>query len=204
LGRPLLVATTNAGKLREVAASLTSIPGLELRSLVDLPPIPAVPENEPTFRGNAALKALAYSRAAGMLTLADDSGLCVDALNGAPGVTSARFGTPDLDDAGRTLHLLARLAGVPEERRGARFECALSLAEPGRLVAEFDGRVDGRILTAPRGTNGFGYDPAFFYPPAGRSFAEMSREEKSAVSHRGQALAKLRDYLVKHPELLRG
>jgi XTP/dITP diphosphohydrolase len=204
VGRPLLVATTNAGKLREVASCLESIAGLELRSLADLPPIPAVAEDAPTFSGNAALKAIAYSRAAGTLTLADDSGLCVDALGGAPGVTSARFGTPDLDDAGRCRHLLTLLKGVPEERRGAHFECALALAEAGRLVAAFEGRVAGRILAAPRGTNGFGYDPVFLYPPSGRSFAEMPREEKSMVSHRGRALAKLRDHLAAHPELLRG
>ena len=201
MGRPLLVATTNAGKMREVAAFLESIPGLKLLSLTDLPPIPAVPEDEPTFRGNAVAKAIEYSRAAASLTLADDSGLCVDALDGSPGVTSARFGGPDLDDAGRCRHLLARLARIPEKDRGAHFECALALADAGRLVAVFDGRVDGRILTTPRGTNGFGYDPVFFYPPGGRSFAEMSGEEKSAVSHRGQALSKLRDYLAAHAEI---
>lgn len=201
MARPLLVATTNPGKLREVAGFLAGVPGLGLLSLKDVAPMPEVPEDEATFRGNAVMKAIEYSRAASCLALADDSGLCVDFLGGGPGVGSARYGGPGLDDAGRCRYLLRRLAGVPEDQRGAHFECALALADRGRVAGIFEGRVEGRILTRPRGTNGFGYDPVFFYPPAGKCFAELSAEEKSAVSHRGRALANLREFLAGHPEI---
>ena len=202
MARFLLIATTNPGKVREVAVCLAGIPGLEVISLADLPPRPEVPETGHTFAENAAAKAVGYGRAHEGLTLADDSGLCVDALGGEPGVRSARYGGPGLDDPGRCRYLLGKIRDVPEVRRTARFECALALARPGAMIATFTGRVEGRLLFEPRGANGFGYDPVFFYEPAGRSFAEMTREEKSAVSHRGRALQALRRYLEEHQELI--
>jgi len=189
--------------MREVSGYLGDVAGLRLLSLKDFPSIPAVPEDETTFRGNAVMKAVEAGRAAACLTLADDSGLCVDALGGAPGVTSARYGGPGLDDPGRCLHLLKRLAATGDPERAARFECALALADAGRIVVVLDGVVEGRILEKPRGTNGFGYDPVFFYPPLAKSFAELTTEEKAAVSHRGRALAKLREFLARRPDLLR-
>lgn len=199
MSRPLLIATTNSGKLREVAVYLAGVHGLSILSLGDVPGMPAVAEEAGTFEGNAVRKAVEYSRAASLLTLADDSGLSVDALSGAPGAASARYGGPGLDDAGRCRLLLERMAGVEALRRTARFECVLALADSGRLIATFEGRVEGTILTEPRGENGFGYDPVFFYAPSARTFAEMSAEEKSAVSHRGRALSALRVYLEENP-----
>jgi XTP/dITP diphosphohydrolase len=210
VARPLLVATTNPGKIREVGAyllgppDLPALPGLTLLSLRDLPGMPEVPEDEPTFRGNAVMKAIEYSRAGACLALADDSGLSVDNLGGAPGVLSARFGGPGLDDASRCRYLLRQLAGVADPDRGARFECALALAAMGRVVGVFEGRVEGRILTKPRGENGFGYDPVFLHPASGKSFAEMSAAEKGEVSHRGRALARLRAFLEANPGVWEG
>jgi len=201
MSRAVLLATTNAGKLREVTAYLAGIPGLALVSLRDVPPMPEVEEDGATFRENAVKKAIEYGRASGHLTLADDSGLCVDALGGEPGVRSARFGGVGLDDPGRCRYLLARLEGIEPARRTARFECVLALADAGRLIEVFTGQVEGRILDAPRGTNGFGYDPVFFYEPAGRTFAELPAAEKSAVSHRGRALSSLRACLEANPAL---
>lgn len=186
----LLVATTNAGKVRELAAS---VEGLTLRSLRDFPELPEVEEDLDTFEGNARKKALAYARATGLPALADDSGLCVDALGGRPGVYSARYAPGD--DAARVQKLLAELQDVPEEARGASFVCALCLAFPdGRTTLEL-GRCEGRIARAPRGSGGFGFDPVFFVPELGKTFAEFTHEEKHARSHRGRALAKLRSTL---------
>ena len=200
--RRLVIATTNPGKVREVAAYLAAIPDLEILSLRDLPPIPEVPEEGTTFRENAVKKAVEYSRLLRTTVVADDSGICVEALGGSPGVGSARYGGPGLDDPGRVRFLLDRIAGVPDERRGAAFECVLALASRGALVATFEGRVEGRLLREPRGENGFGYDPIFFHPPSGCAFAELTRDQKAAISHRGQALARLRDHLAAHPESL--
>lgn len=200
--RTLIVATSNPGKLREVAEFLSDVPGVTIGSLRDVSSVPHVEEDGITFRQNAIKKAVEYSRAFAGLVLADDSGLCVDALGGEPGVRSARYGGAGLDDVGRCRYLLERLKDVPDEARGARFECAVALAEKGRLIATFSGTVDGGLLRAMRGTNGFGYDPIFFHPPSRRTFAELTTEEKAAVSHRGRALAALRTYLHEHPELL--
>jgi XTP/dITP diphosphohydrolase len=149
-----------------------------------------VEETGSTVEANARLKAEGYSRFTSYPVIADDSGIEVDALEGAPGVQSARYGGFGLTDEERCAHLLAALADVPEPRRTARFRCVLALAEAGRTLATFDGVVDGTILREPRGANGFGYDPIFFHPPSGRAFAELSREEKRQVSHRGIALRK--------------
>jgi XTP/dITP diphosphohydrolase len=188
----LLFATTNAGKLKELRGLVGD--AVEVVSLKDLPPIPEPVEDGETFEANAEKKARAYAEASGLPSLADDSGLCVDALGGRPGVHSARYA--EGDDRARYLKLLGELAGVPEERRTASFQCALCLAWPGGGVRIEVGRCDGRILTGPRGTQGFGYDPVFFIPLLGKTMAELTPEEKAAVSHRGHAFRKIRPTLL--------
>ncbi len=187
----LLFATTNPGKLRELRELMGG--DLEVVSLADLPPLPEVDEDQPTFEGNAEKKARAYAAASELPTLADDSGLCVEALGGRPGVQSARYGDSDAD---RIRRLLKALEDVPVEGRRAEFRCVLCLAKPiGEAVLEL-GRCEGRILFAPRGANGFGYDPVFEVAGGSRTMAELSSVEKSAVSHRGIAFRKMRPHLL--------
>jgi len=185
--RVLVLATGNPGKIKECAAVLApaGFTVLGLDTLADTTP---VEETGSTFEENARLKAEGYSLRTPHLVLADDSGLEVDALGGAPGVLSARYGGPELTDPERCTALLAALAGTPEGQRGSRFRCVLALAKEGRTLATFDGVVEGTILREPRGGHGFGYDPIFFHAPSGRAFAELTREEKERVSHRGSAL----------------
>ncbi|AGC43615.1 RdgB/HAM1 family non-canonical purine NTP pyrophosphatase [Myxococcus stipitatus DSM 14675] len=188
----LLFATTNKGKLRELRALVGD--SVEVVSLADLPPVPEPEEDGETFEANAVKKALEYARATGLPALADDSGLCVDALDGRPGVLSARYAPGD--DKARYEKLLVELAGVPEAKRGASFRCALALVWPdGRTHVE-EGRCEGRIGHEARGTHGFGYDPVFMFPDSGRSMAELTPEEKSAVSHRGAAFRKMKSRLL--------
>ena len=188
----LLVATSNPGKLVEVREILAGC-DLQLVSLADLR---LDPPEEPflTFRENADAKAMACAPRAQLWTLADDSGLCVDALDGRPGVHSARFA--DSDEA-RRRKLLDELRRVPAERRGAHFECAVALASPhAQWIYRAEGRVDGSIAEAPRGTNGFGYDPLFLpRETPGRTLAELDAAEKNRLSHRGRALQRLRPLL---------
>ena len=186
----LVVATANPGKLRELEAVLarTGIEVLGLSALADAAP---VEETGTTFLANAQAKAEGYSLRTEHPVLADDSGLEVDALEGRPGILSARFGGPHLSDAARCRAVLKGLIDVPEEQRTARFRCALALARGGRTLSTYEGTVEGRILRELRGKGGFGYDPIFFLPGAGRTFAELSPPEKEAVSHRGRALADL-------------
>jgi XTP/dITP diphosphohydrolase len=189
----LLIATTNSGKLAEVAAILKKLP-VELVPLSRIENAPAVVEDGRTFEENARKKARALAEFSGLLTLADDSGLEVDALGGALGVHSARYSGDDADDARNNQKLLNELTGVPEEKRSARFVCVLALCAPAALKGGerlFRGECAGRIAFAPKGTNGFGYDPLFFYPPLNRTFAELDRDAKARVSHRGEALRKL-------------
>lgn len=186
---PLLVATGNAGKLAEFRALLAH---MAIRSpgevgLEDL----RVEETGSTFHDNALLKARAYAAASGLISVSDDSGLEVDAIDGRPGVQSARYGGADLDDAGRCRRLLDELTGVPTAARSARFRCCLVVVAPDGRTACADGVCEGRILHEPAGQGGFGYDPVFFVPAYGRSMAALSRAEKGAVSHRGQALRAL-------------
>jgi XTP/dITP diphosphohydrolase len=196
---PILVAaTTNRGKLHELTALLAGL-GVDVRSLADFPAAAAVEEDGDTFLANARRKAHAAARHCGAAALADDSGLEVDALGGLPGVRSARFAADagaGAGDAANVGLLLARLAGLPEESRRARFRCAVVVARPdGReLIAE--GSCAGVIAAAPRGRSGFGYDPVFIPAGSTRSFAEHSSEEKDRISHRGQAIAAVRDKLV--------
>ena len=190
----LVVATGNPGKIEELAAVIApagyTVLGLNALSN-DMP----VEETGATFEANAKLKAESYSLRTPHLVLADDSGLEVDALGGAPGVLSARYGGLGLTDAERCAYLLAALADTPDPQRTARFRCVLALAREGRTLEVFDGAVEGTILKAPRGGLGFGYDPIFFHAPSGKAFGELSRAEKDAVSHRGAALRKLMEVL---------
>jgi len=188
----LLVATTNPGKLLEIREILGPV-ALELVTLRDLS-LPAPDETGTTFHDNAAEKATTCALQSGLWSLGDDSGLCVDALDGAPGVYSARY---EATDEKRREKLLRALQGVPQGRRGAHFFCAVALSTPdGKRVFRADGRVDGTIALAGRGTNGFGYDPLFLPEETpGRTLAELLSEEKNQLSHRGRALARLRPVL---------
>ncbi len=152
-------------------------------------------ETGDSYAANALLKARAAAALTGALALADDSGLEVDALGGAPGVHSARYGGPELDDAGRCARLLEALRDVPAERRTARFRCVIALACPDGRHRLVEGMAEGLILAAPRGRGGFGYDPLFYYPPLGRTFAELTEAEKAEVSHRGRAMRAARALL---------
>lgn len=197
----LVLATRNAGKAAEIRAALAGL-GVELLDLGGWPDLGPLPEPGATYAINAYAKALAVFTHTGLPALADDSGLEVDALDGEPGPRAAVFGGPGLDDAGRCRLLLARLEGVPRERRTARFRAVLALVWGGgpHEVAFFEAGCEGWIGFAPRGAGGFGYDPVFYLRgPDGafleRSMAELTREEKNAVSHRGRALALLREAL---------
>ena len=196
VSRPRLVlATLNPGKVLELAALLAGVP-FEVVALAAFPGATLPEEGADSYRDNALLKARAVARAEGAWALGDDSGLEVDALDGAPGLYTARFGGPGLDDQGRRELLLERLRGVPPARRTARFRCVIALAGPARAEKVVEGVAEGVIAEAPRGSGGFGYDPVFFYPPLGRTFAELSDEEKARVSHRGLALAAARRLLT--------
>lgn len=191
----LLVATGNAGKLRELAALLADLP-LDLLSLADLPgALPEPEETGETFEANARLKATAYALASGLPCLADDSGFEIAALDGRPGVQSAR--APGGDDAGRVRWAYGELDARGSRDSAAAFVCVMAVAGPdGRVLHVAEGRVAGVVAPEPRGRDGFGYDPMFLYPPAGKTFAEMTREEKAAVSHRGAAARKVRAWLL--------
>jgi XTP/dITP diphosphohydrolase len=190
----LLLASQNPGKLAEMKELVAGLP-FRVLSPADLGIGDAPEETGTTFIENAILKARHYARRSGRLTVADDSGLSVDALNGGPGLHSSRFGGQGATDADRNRLLLEKLAGVPAEKRGARFTSAVAVARGDELLFETVATADGRIAEAPRGRNGFGYDPLFFYPAFGRTFGEVSPEEKARVSHRGRAFARLRDFL---------
>jgi XTP/dITP diphosphohydrolase len=194
--KPLLVlATLNAGKARELAALLSDVP-YEVRALAELPGAALPEETGDSYRANALLKARAAARRTEAWALADDSGIEVAALAGAPGVRSARFGGPGLDDARRCALLLEALRGVPPEQRAARFRCVVAVVDPAGREHTAEGVVDGVITDAPRGKHGFGYDPLFFYPPLGRTFAELSPDEKARVDHRGRAVRAARPFLT--------
>lgn len=189
------VATNNRHKLIEFRRILTPL-GVEVIAPADLGLSLEVEETGTTFAENALLKARAFSSAAGLPAIADDSGLVVDALGGEPGVYSARYGGPGLDDAGRTQLLLRKMATIPSSDRSARFVSAVALVTPGGESRTWEGKVEGRIAPKAAGTGGFGYDPIFFYPPLNATFGEISGEEKDRVSHRARALAQLAEYLA--------
>ena len=194
--RILVLATLNRGKARELVALLGDVP-FALRMLADYPGAVAPEESETTYRGNALLKARAAARLTGQWSLGDDSGLEVDGLGGAPGLHSARYGGPGLDDAGRRALLLDALRDVPDDRRTTRFRCVIAIVDPAGREWVVEGVAEGTITREPRGENGFGYDPLFYYPPLGRTFAELSDAEKSDVSHRGRAAAEARRVLTR-------
>ncbi len=192
--RHILIATSNAGKLRDFAGAAAPF-GIAIAGIPHFSFLPEVVEDGATFEENARKKAEAYSLAAsGELVLADDSGLEVDALGGAPGVHSARYAAAGPDTAERNTsdeannaRVLRELASVAAERRSARFVCVLAVARDGQTLRIFRGAAEGSILEAPRGQNGFGYDPLFYFPQIGKTFAELSAEEKAQYSHRGAA-----------------
>ena len=196
----LILASNNAGKLREFRRaalvrgfSVEAVPGIEL--------IPPCIEDGTTFEENARKKALHYSSYVDGLVFADDSGICVDALGGAPCVYSARFAGPNATDIQNNRKLLEELHKLEAARvgeppnRAAHYECVIALAERGQILTTVEGRADGVIIDEPRGARGFGYDPYFLFPPLGHTFAEISADEKFAVSHRGEAFRKLLDFL---------
>jgi XTP/dITP diphosphohydrolase len=190
----ILIATSNAGKLRDFAGAATSL-DIEVVSIPNFASLPAVVEDGLTFEENARKKAESYSRSVpGEIVLADDSGLEVDALNGAPGVHSARYAAdaPHLmdnntDDEANNARLLRELKDVPTDKRTGRFVCVIAAARDGHTIKLFRGEAEGTILNRPRGTNGFGYDPLFYFPQIEKSFAELTSEEKAQYSHRGAA-----------------
>jgi XTP/dITP diphosphohydrolase len=197
--RRVLVATSNAGKLRDFAGAAAPY-GITIANLPHFSSLPQVVEDGVTFEENARKKAESYSLAVpGALVLADDSGLEVDALGGAPGVHSARYAgrdpqndeahTADLntDDEANNARVLRELKAVPEQKRNARFVCVLAVAREGQILRTFRGAAEGIILDSPRGQNGFGYDPLFYFPQIGKTFAELTVEEKALYSHRGAA-----------------
>ena len=192
--RRVLIATSNAGKLRDFAGAAAPC-GITIANIPHFSSRPQVVEDGATFEQNARKKAQSYSLAVpGELVLADDSGLEVDALGGAPGVHSARYAADEphaarcnTDDEANNARVLRELKGVPEQKRTARFVCVLALACDGRTLHTFRGTAEGIILDAPRGNNGFGYDPLFYFPQIGKTFAELTAEEKARYSHRGAA-----------------
>jgi XTP/dITP diphosphohydrolase len=189
----LLIATTNEGKLREIKPLLDGV-SLDLVTLADWPGIEPPEENGVTFAENARLKARYYAEQTGLPTVAEDSGLEIDALGGAPGVESARFGGVESTYPAKFALLYSMLQSAVSQSRTARFVCALALVDDGQVVFEAEGVVEGEIASEPVGSGGFGYDPIFFYPPFGCTLAQAV-DRKSAVSHRGGAFRKLRAYL---------
>lgn len=195
----LLFATTNPNKLREVRPLLADLP-IQLKTLTDVGSIPEPHETGATFWENARLKALAYAAAAGLTVVAEDSGLEIAALDGAPGVRSARFLGTNTAYPVRFAEIFRRLDGLPRAARQARFVTALAVVSGHRVLIEAETWIDGEIADAPAGGYGFGYDPIFFYPPLGKTTAELTLEEKSAVSHRGRAFRDLARWL-RHSQL---
>lgn len=182
----IVLATSNKNKLKEIKELLKGFP-VAIKSLADFGPMPEAVEDGETFDDNAYKKALHYAKVLGLPCLADDSGLAVDALDGRPGVYSARYSGPEATDWKNCEKLLEEMTG--KSNRSAHFVCVLSLATPAGPALTWEGRCDGEITTERRGESGFGYDPVFYYPDFGKTFAEVSMEQKSSVSHRGRALA---------------
>jgi XTP/dITP diphosphohydrolase len=197
--RTLLVATTNPGKLREIQQLMSGV-AVRLASLADLPPIEEPEETGTTFEENARLKALYYCARSGLWTVAEDSGLAIDALGGDPGVKSARYLRVDATYPERFVDIYRRLEARRDAPRSARFVAALASVEDGNITYETTGVVEGTIADAPRGTGGFGYDPIFFYPPYGRTLAEITEPEKIAVAHRGIAFRRFAEWVKNNQE----
>jgi XTP/dITP diphosphohydrolase len=196
MGGKLLLATNNEGKMREYKSLLSAMP-FELVSPAELGITTEVEEVGGSFEGNARLKATTLARESGLLTLADDSGLEVDALDGAPGTLSARYAGEGASDRDRLNYLLAKLEGVPREKRTARFRCVIAIATPKGDVELCSGECPGLITLEPVGEGGFGYDPVFYLPELGKTMAELPLEIKNKVSHRAKAAAKARELLAR-------
>ena len=194
--RQLLIATTNPGKLREIRGILANVP-VELLSLEQFPDIVEPDETGTTFAENARLKAIYYNQATGLPAVADDSGLVIDALGGEPGVHSARWHGDDYPTKFAAIYRRLEEQGL--ETSPARFIAHIAVADAGSIRFEATGVVEGRIAPEPKGTHGFGYDPVFFYPPYGRTLAEVEGARKAAVSHRGQAFRQLADWIHSNP-----
>ena len=190
----IFLASSNPGKLREYRVLAGESP-IELALLANFSEIPPFEETAPTFAENSAGKALYYSRFAMGTVLADDSGLVVPALGGAPGVFSARYAGPGASDSDRVQKLLNEMSALSGDDRKARFVCVTTLARDGRAIAVLSDSVEGVVAKAPKGSDGFGYDPVFFFPQLGRTYAEITREEKNQYSHRGRAFRKAIAYL---------
>ncbi len=194
----LLIATTNAGKIKEFESLFQGL-RVELVSLKSIPDVKEVPETGDTFAANALLKAQGYAAQSKLMTLAEDSGLCCDALEGAPGVYSARFAGEGKGDTANNLKLLELLENLPVNCRGAHYESHIAIVSPeGELIGACSGRVGGVIATKPAGDQGFGYDPLFFYPTFQKTFAEVPLSEKNKVSHRYHAMQKAKQVLSTH------
>ncbi|SHJ39940.1 XTP/dITP diphosphatase [Desulfofundulus thermosubterraneus] len=191
----LVLATRNPGKVRELSQLLSPL-GYEVVSLEQYPGMPEITEDGATFKDNAVKKATAVARYTGQMALADDSGLEVDYLGGAPGVHSARFAGAGHDDRANNEKLLRLLAGVPPEKRTARFRCVVAVATPEGRVFTAEGICEGVIADKPRGEGGFGYDPLFYVPSYGKTFAELDPAVKNRISHRGRALVLMREILA--------
>lgn len=199
----VVLATRNRGKVRELEALLEGL-AVWVRTLDDYPHVPVLPEDGGTFEENAIGKAVSVARLTGEIALADDSGLEVDALGGAPGVASATFLGPAATDDDRNRWVLSRLRGLDAGLRTARYRAVIAVALPDGSVRTFEGTCEGRITEQPRGHHGFGYDPIFFVPAYGRTMAELPPEIKNRISHRALALAAARPYLVALIEAARG
>jgi len=187
---PIVIATRNQGKIAEISALLEGFPVM-IKSLNDFGPIPEVEEDGETFEENAYKKASFTARVLGIPALADDSGLMVDALDGQPGVHSARFAGPEATDGDRCQKLLEAMQ--TNDNREAAFACVISIAVPTGPALTYEGECRGVLTREPQGENGFGYDPVFYYPPLEKTFAQLTREEKGRVSHRGKALKEVQD-----------
>jgi XTP/dITP diphosphohydrolase len=197
----ILIATSNSGKLRDFAGAASHY-GIEVASIPHFSSLPTVIEDAETFEDNARKKAEAYSRhVPGEMVIADDSGLEVDALGGAPGVHSARYAADDphaaeanTDDMANNAKLVREVKRIPAEQRTGRFVCRIAAARDGKTLAVFEGKAEGVILEELRGSNGFGYDPLFYFPQIGKTFAELSAKEKAQYSHRGEAFRKFLEW----------
>lgn len=188
--KEVIIATKNPGKAKEFE-HIFAKRGMAVRTLLDFPEIPDVAETGTTFEENATLKAESVSQFLNKMVIGDDSGLMVDALEGRPGIYSARYAGEPKNDQNNTNKLLSELKGVREDKRTARFYCALAVAIPGKETFTVSGTCEGRILEEQRGTNGFGYDPVFYVPEKNAAMAELSADEKNKISHRANALKKL-------------
>lgn len=190
----ILLATGNAGKIREILDVIGDLP-VKIRRLSEFPGLPEAVESGNTFEENAAIKAMHYAGLTGIVTLAEDSGIEIDALGGEPGVYSARYCGRHGDDAANNAKVIERLRGVSEPQRTGRFRCVCVLARADGVIAKAEGTIEGRILEELRGSGGFGYDPLFFVPELGCTTAEISREQKNSISHRGKALRAIKSHI---------